>query len=314
MGLSTMPSTAAESHSWWASLKHGGLLIAPSRIAEYFPDGLDPLPRSIEHRLRADLTRLEMEDGNAVAALLDTVLQDILGLGRAYHPETGSWLKGGDVPAEWTHRALTAEAVKPRRLWLGPHGSVFPVFVDNEPRLGVGRGRRSVARVIEWLRRADRKVALLTNGRQWRIVYAGLDHDAYAEADSSLWFEEGTVGAQVTALRELLSPDSLAPDEEGKPSRILAAIEATRKGQAELSSVLGERVRQAVELLIREFSPSLEALVSRDKGIAPRHLYLAATRIVMRMVVVLFAEARDLLPRDNPIYHSSYGLSGLREI
>jgi hypothetical protein len=33
----------------------------------------------------------------------------------------------------------------------------------------------------------------------------------------------------------------------------------------------------------------------------------------MRCVVVLFAEARDLLPRDNPIYHSSYGLQGLRE-
>jgi hypothetical protein len=31
------------------------------------------------------------------------------------------------------------------------------------------------------------------------------------------------------------------------------------------------------------------------------------------MVVLLFAEARDLLPRDNPIYHGSYGLQGLRE-
>lgn len=307
-------SIKVEPHSWWASLKHGGLLIAPSRIAEYFPDGLAPLPCTVEHRLRADLTRLEMEDGNAVAGLLDTVLQELLGLGRAYQPQTGSWLKGNDVPAEWTHRALTGEAVKPRRVWLGPHGSALPVFVDNEPRLGVGRGRRSAARVVEWLRRADRRVALLTNGRQWRIVYAGFDHDAYAEAESALWFEEGTIGAQVTALRELLSPDSLAPVAESKPSRLLAAIEATRKGQAELSSVLGERVRQAVELLIREFSPSLEALVSQDKKVTPRHLYLAATRVVMRMVVVLFAEARDLLPRDNPIYHSSYGLSGLREI
>lgn len=34
----------------------------------------------------------------------------------------------------------------------------------------------------------------------------------------------------------------------------------------------------------------------------------------MRMVVVLFAEARELLPGDNPIYHSSYGLQGLREL
>ena len=33
----------------------------------------------------------------------------------------------------------------------------------------------------------------------------------------------------------------------------------------------------------------------------------------MRLVVILFAESRDLLPRDNPLYHESYGLHGLFE-
>jgi len=268
-------------------------MIAPSRIAEYFPDGLGPLPRNIEARLRANLTRLEAGDGHAVSELLDTVLEHVLGLGKPFQPETGRWLKGSEVSTEWTRRAITGEAIKPRRLWTG---------------------RRSAARVVEWLRRADLKVALLTNARQWRLIYAGLDHEAFAEADSSLWLEEGTLGIQVTALRELLSPAALIPPAKGKPSRLLAAIEATRKGQAELSSELGERVRRAVELLIREHAAGLDALVGRDKEISPRHLYLAATRVIMRMVVILFAEARDLLPRDNPIYHHSYGLSGLREI
>src|SRR5690606_41058423 len=36
-------------------------------------------------------------------------------------------------------------------------------------------------------------------------------------------------------------------------------------------------------------------------------------RVVMRMVVVLFAESRELLPRDNALYHGSYGLAGLLE-
>src|SRR5690606_8133146 len=36
-------------------------------------------------------------------------------------------------------------------------------------------------------------------------------------------------------------------------------------------------------------------------------------RVVMRMVVVLFAESRELLPRDNTLYHGSYGLAGLLE-
>jgi hypothetical protein len=33
----------------------------------------------------------------------------------------------------------------------------------------------------------------------------------------------------------------------------------------------------------------------------------------MRCVVILFAEAHDLLPRDNRIYYDSYSLQGLRE-
>ena len=36
--------------------------------------------------------------------------------------------------------------------------------------------------------------------------------------------------------------------------------------------------------------------------------------MVMRMVVVLFAESRDLLPRENTFYHNSYGIGGLREL
>ena len=31
----------------------------------------------------------------------------------------------------------------------------------------------------------------------------------------------------------------------------------------------------------------------------------------MRLVIILFAESRDLLPRDNPLYYESYGLDGL---
>ena len=33
----------------------------------------------------------------------------------------------------------------------------------------------------------------------------------------------------------------------------------------------------------------------------------------MRLVVILFAESRELLPRDNSLCHESYGLNGLLE-
>jgi hypothetical protein len=301
-------SPAASEYAWWASLNHGGLLIAPSRLAQFFPEDVAPLAPYVADKLRRDVIRAAEANGDALAVLLDTVLEEALGLGRN---GAGRWVKGPEVGPEWSERALSGETVKPRRVWRGPEGFVLPVFVDTDvSRIGLGRGRRSHTRVIEWLRKRDRHLALLTNGRQWRLVHAGLDTDAFAEWDTDLWFEEGVPGPQVTALRLLLGPSALTPLSDGAQPPLLAAIQATRQGQAELSAALGERVRRAVELLIQEHRGALDSL---DETVTPTEIYIAATRVVMRLVVVLFAEARDLLPRDNPLYHGSYGLQGLRE-
>jgi hypothetical protein len=73
---------------------------------------------------------------------------------------------------------------------------------------------------------------------------------------------------------------------------------------------LGERIREAVELLVQGHG---EVLKEQCAGVDPADVYRAAVRIVMRMVVVLFAESRELLPRDNALYHIAYRLTGLLE-
>lgn len=313
MTIALQPNLSAM-QDWWASLKHGGLLIAPSKLSEFFvAESLSPLPRFIEDRLRRDVTRLQNGEDDHLSTFLDTVLEEVLGL-------TGDWQKGSQVDRTWSYPAITREVIRPRRVWLGAHGEVLPVFVaDGQEsggkvtRLGIGRGKRAVSRVVEWLRKANQKIALLTNGYQWRLIHAGADYDAWCEWDVTFWFEEGQPSSQVTALRLLLGQQALQTNRTDVPSPLLAAIAASRQGQAELSEVLGERVRQAVELLIRESAEALAQLMATSEGIESRHVYIAATRIIMRCVVILFAEARDLLPRDNPIYHSAYGLQGLRE-
>ncbi len=296
--------------TWWASLNHGGLLIAPSKLAEAFGAPVPALPSALGERLREAVMRTDLASGQTRAArrdeaqtlLLNVVLEQVCGF------SSNNWTRGGDISTQWSRRAVTGEAVRPRRLWQGPSGATLPVFVDSESRLGIGRGRRSVSRVIEWLRAGPEKIALITNHRQFRLIYAGSDFDAWAEWDTALWFEEGHPGPQVDALRQLLSPASFIAS-EGQTPRLLRAIEESRKGQVELSAALGERVRQAVELLIQEHGHGLAQL---DTGVSHRHIYIAATRMVMRMVVILFAEARELLPRSLPVYEDSYGLQGLR--
>ena len=164
-----------------------------------------------------------------------------------------------------------------------------------------------------------------------------------SEWDLDLWFEEGELSPQVSALRTLLSAGLWTPAAGGAAPPLLQAIRDTRKGQAELSEVLGERVREAVENLIRGHGEALSALVGSSgedsaesheyladvaggspaeappgegdspPAATPEDIYRAACRVAMRLVVILFAESRELLPRDNPLYHGSYGLNGLLE-
>ena len=326
----------------WERLRHGGLLLDGARHAALSQSVPGLLDDRIERQLRQRAGSIPETDGEGgvISSFVAFVLEEVCGLDAA----TGTWARGNSVAPTWGRRAITGEIVKPRHLWTGRGGGLLPVFLDDGRRLGVGRGRRVVSRVLGWLRAGGDHLALVTNGRQWRLVFAGLDYDAWVAWDLDLWFEEGGLSPQVTVLRTLLRPELWTPAAEDAAPPLLQAIRDTRKGQAELSEVLGERVREAVEILIRGHGEALSALVEGEPseslteyhgyladvaGVSlaeappaggeslpaatPEDIYRAACRVAMRLVVILFAESRELLPRDNALYHESYGLNGLLE-
>ena len=325
-GLASLPG--------WDRLRHGGLLLDGTRLAALARHAPAPLDAWTEQQLRQRAGAL-LDGGAETSPFVAFVLEQVCGLDAS----TGAWTRGSHVAPAWGRRAVTGETVKPRQLWQGRHGARLPVFLDDGRQLGIGRSRRTVSRVLGWLRAGGDHLALVTNGRQWRLVFAGLDHDAWCEWDLDLWFEEGELSPQVTALRTLLQSPFWTPEAEGAEPPLLQAIRETRKGQAELSEVLGERVREAVEILIRAHGDALSSLGERTTSGStssiwpkmpappapdadevremfaanPAEIYRAACRVAMRLVVILFAESRDLLPRDNPLYHESYGLHGLLE-
>ena len=291
----------------WDRLRHGGLLFDAARAAElakFVPK--EPLTGLVESRFRRLADALgESKDAAAASRFVNYTLDEVCGFARS-----GSWTRGNEVPAEEGRRALTGELAKPRSRWTGRNGARLPVFFDRGQRLGVGKGRREMSRVVEWLRNGGEHLALLTNGREWRLVFAGLDYEAWCEWTVESFFEEGGLAPQVETLRTLLSPPLWIPEAEGKDAPLLRAIRDTRKGQAAVSEELGERVREAVEILIRSHGEPLKRIAGETD---PADIYRAACRVAMRMVVVLYAESRDLLPRDNALYDAAYGLTALRD-
>ncbi len=287
-------------HDAWTGLRHGGNLLSPA--------ALDGLPAAEEpqwglaDRLRSALVGLDPEKPapTALGALLDTVLEDACGL-------SDSWRKGNALGAADAEKLLDGTALKPRRHWTGPRGEALSVFTTLATRIGVGKGRRPAAQVVEYLRRRGIPLGLLTNGRQWRLIWADTDSLAWAEWDAERWLAADQLSDELGVLRRVLAPASLARGDADQ-SPLLAAIRDTRAGQAKLSKELGERVRRAAETLLRSrqplVGPAWEAHDSAD-------IYVAACHFVMRLVVTLFAEARELLPTDNPVYHRAYALRGL---
>jgi len=289
----------------WDRLRHGGLLLDPPRLQTVAALQPGPLGAYHDQELRRQAAALLAREGEA-SAFVAFVLERVCG----FCPGTGVWTRGSAIGGEWNRRTPTGDTIKPRHLWRGEHGALLPVFLDSERQVGIGRGRRTASQVVRWLRAGTERLALLTNGRQWRLIFAGLDFDAWCEWDVDLWFEEGELSSQVLALRTLLSPQAWTPTASDQPGALLQAVLDSRKGQAELSAALGERVREAVELLVQSHG---DVLREQCADTNPADIYRAAVRMVMRLVVVLFAESRDLLPRDNALYHGAYGVGGLLE-
>ena len=203
--------------------------------------------------------------------------------------------------------------------------SVLLVMADTSGQIGRGRGRNAYARFLELLRGTGHRLGLLTNGFQFRLIYAGLDFESWCEWESDRWFDDGEGSEELAGLRQLLSPDSLKSVKEGV-SGLLAAVEKSRNRQARLSDFLQENVREAIEFLLEDVSKESRTTSGLFTSLV-RHgtddpltdaqaneaLYQATVRLIMRLVVCLFAESRPELRFNGPIYDDSYGVRTLYE-
>lgn len=323
--------TPNDANAWWSRLRHQGLLLSPVVMLERYPDAPVPAPFFVTNKLRDAAARFasspnEGDSEKATLAWVNALLENYLG-----HKD-GRLAKQHDIP----DRLTTTVRIGSRTETLRPHRVIYAdadgktpallVTADASPHVGRGRGRTAYARFLELLRGTGHRLGLLTNGRQFRLVYAGLDFESWCEWEADRWFDGGDGSQELAGLRLLLSPDSLKPTDKGM-SGLLEGVEDSRKRQADLSSVLRENVRQAVELLLDDassanrtadnlFAPLVAAGSTRPLTDAEAHeaLLQATVRVVMRLVVCLFAESRQLLPVNDPVYASSYGVRSLYEM
>jgi hypothetical protein len=98
--------------------------------------------------------------------------------------------------------------------------------------------------------------------------------------------------------------------------RLPALLKRSRDAQALVSTALAEQVLGALHELLRGLDSAEPALVRDLAANRPDHLYEGLLTVLMRLVFVLYAEDRDLLPsrsdaRAREIYETGYSVRGL---
>jgi hypothetical protein len=110
--------------------------------------------------------------------------------------------------------------------------------------------------------------------------------------------------------------DSVRLFTDADERRLPTLLKASREAQAAVSTALAEQVLGALHELLRGLDAAEPKLIREIARARPDHLYEGLLTILMRLVFILYAEDRDLLPsrsdgRAREIYETSYALRGL---
>ena len=169
-------------------------------------------------------------------------------------------------------------------------------------------------RMERLLRQTGVPAGLLSNGRTLRLVSA-------PRGESSGWLDlhvadmVTTAGRPiVAALRLLLSETRLLALPRDK--RFAALLADSRRFQNEVSERLAEQVLHALYELLRGVQAADDAsdreLLREALAARPDDVYHALLTVILRLVFLLYAEERDLLP-EGETFARHYSLAGLYE-
>jgi hypothetical protein len=310
-------SRVAVTHADWLGLlePHGQFLTLPV-VREAFPGGLDRVSASDRDRVRDQLLDVAAAGRAGRTGWLEYLLREVLGWGTRLR-------SGPAVPADLTHtvaeKHITLRAdyalVQPASGTAAERTRALVVRFDHGTDLtsripGEKWAASPVERVALLCRATGVPIGLATDGDLLTLVWAPLNAaSGYGTWPTSLLGEEPVL---LDALTSLLGAKRFFAVQAGVQLEQLLLRSAA--AQHDVTAQLGLQVRQAVELLVSALSRANNEHGGRLlAGVDPHAVYEAAVTVMMRLVFLLYAEERRLLPAGDALYDSSYAASTLRE-
>ncbi|MGH3719390.1 MAG: Eco57I restriction-modification methylase domain-containing protein [Pseudonocardiaceae bacterium] len=310
------PDSAEQHRNWLSLIEVSGPFLSLPVLRSTWPT-LDPLDKPARERLRLEHTTWQADTAAGQRAWIDYVLRELLGWGDTLH-SSGLDTLTMDVPEHDTQItpsfALVEpdEDIKPRTTRL--LGLVCEPGAQPTARIkGDAWAATPVDRLARLCRYHDSELALATDGRWWAMVWAPRGGVTTTAVFDAVAWPETAERDVVRAFVSLLCRTRFfgVPDEE----KLGALLKKREDQQEEITEALGVQVRQAVELLVAAIGRADTELRKRGepdlRHVDAHEVYRSAVSVMMRIVFLLFAEERGLLPSDNELYAKAYSAGRL---
>jgi hypothetical protein len=308
---------------WLSLVDVDGPFLSRAALKSVFPSGLDRPYNAIddvnstfvyEHTVWSKAWTARQGQTGAAQDLswrdrwVTSVLRDLLQWGDYLDGHPDSTIVASSPDGDVTVRPWAA-------LDAGDGPAALVVVVDPTDDLrrtgSDGWAADAIDRTAALLREAKVSVGLVTDGRWWGLVSAVRDvTTASGVFDSLIWREERDSRDAFLALAGLVSLAGGATEK-----RLPKLFELSVASAEAITEALGDQVRRAVELVLQAMSEShLRAIANGEESPLPddsKQVYEAAVSVLMRVVFLLFAEERALLPQ-HQMYRNSYAISGVR--
>ncbi|MBI5488803.1 MAG: hypothetical protein HY905_15820 [Deltaproteobacteria bacterium] len=311
----------AQHSDWLALVERDGLVVSEPVLEQHFPAGPTPVAAGAHHwfRRKAERFRLTLADkaaaperrADGARQWLDHLFEELL------EHSSSAWKKAAEVPDACQVRlAEFDQTLRADRVLMGPKGPALLVSIVH-PDQGLekqdrreGRWKASPTTKLErLLRDTSHPLGLVTNGDVLRLMYAPPGFTAgHITWTSRLLTEEK---ATLDAFYTLLGRDLLCPTDDAAHS-LADLCRTSIDRQGEVADQLGEQVRNGLERLIWSWDEADRAAHSELlAGMTEDGIYEMGLTIMMRLVFLLYAEERDLLPHGEVLYDQGYGLTYL---
>ena len=317
------PSASELHHAWLELVDTDGPFLAIAPLKRVWPQGIPALDDTRKEALlhaRKDFEaawetadRATGDDGTTDFAYriardkwVEAALRDVVGWA-----ESLSWGAVAGITAQSPNRAVTVGA---EAALLGPDGGIGALVSVIDPVDSLRQvpsdlwAATPVDRMEALLRDNDIPIGIVTDGRWWALVCARAGAmTASGVVDALTWVEEPRTR---DAFLTLISRQHIIGGKEDERLPVLF-VESVAAAE-EITEALGAQVRRAVELLIQSFSESARDAQQRGEPdplpVDTHQSYEAAVTIMMRIVFLLFAEERGLLP-SGELFEQGYGIS-----